>query len=497
MDVSTKSFATAGDALYLSQGYLANGGTYTPGAAPLFVNQDNELTFSFSGTHSGWYLQPYGVTQAGQLVPLAVKSDQSGQLVQYASAGINPASNTSNSWVYDFPPGKFADCYLKVVTAGTGTPTAEITSAKVQVNPSIVVAIPTVTAIGVTGGTTTLSGFLAESATTSITAHAGGGQTSAVGLTTEINRLTVVATTGDSAKLPPSQAGLTIAVIHTGAANASIYPSTGDAINGQAANAALTQMPNSVGFFVCTEAGQWWAAETGGGFSGSLPTLLAVSSISAAGTGQSTATQLAAAINNVTTVSSGTGVNLPASAIGLPIVVINNGANPLLVYPLQGSSDTINGVAATVGVVIQPGTVATFTAAVAGAWTVQAASTKSAAFNTNTATSGTTLTAANVTGGVSSVDLALTGTLGAGANAQLPTVAAMVAALHCPTVGTSYRFRIINESSANYTWTVTTNTGWTLTGTMTVAQNTWREFVVTLTSLTAATLQSVATGTYS
>jgi hypothetical protein len=32
---------------------------------------------------------------------------------------------------------------------------------------------------------------------------------------------------------------------------------------------------------------------------------------------------------------------------------------------------------------------------------------------------------------------------------------------------------------------------------MTIAQNTWREFVVTLVSLTTATLQSVAVGTYS
>jgi hypothetical protein len=44
---------------------------------------------------------------------------------------------------------------------------------------------------------------------------------------------------------------------------------------------------------------------------------------------------------------------------------------------------------------------------------------------------------------------------------------------------------------------VTTNTGWTLSGTMTIAANTWREFVVTLNTLTTATLQSVATGTYS
>lgn len=120
-----------------------------------------------------------------------------------------------------------------------------------------------------------------------------------------------------------------------------------------------------------------------------------------------------------------------------------------------------------------------------------------AAFGTDTSTVDFTATAAEVSGGRSSVDLALTGTLGAGKAITLPTVAALVAALPGAQVGLSYRLRICNQSSANFAWTVTTNTGWTLTGTMTVAQNTWREFVVTLTSLTAASLQSVAVGTFS
>lgn len=122
---------------------------------------------------------------------------------------------------------------------------------------------------------------------------------------------------------------------------------------------------------------------------------------------------------------------------------------------------------------------------------------KSFAYNTNTATSAVTLTAANITGGLDEVTLNLTGTLAAGANATLPTVANLVAALPAPAAGQSYKLRIINSSSGAFSWTVTTNTGWTLNGTMTVADNTWREFYLTLTSLTAATLQSVGTGTYS
>jgi len=121
----------------------------------------------------------------------------------------------------------------------------------------------------------------------------------------------------------------------------------------------------------------------------------------------------------------------------------------------------------------------------------------SVGFNTNTATAGATLTAANILGGTVEVYLALTGTLAGAANAQLPTVASMVTAAPDLSNGDSYSLRIINESAGAYTWTVTTNTGWTLTGTMTIAQNTWRDFVVTMTSATTATLQAVGTGTHS
>jgi hypothetical protein len=122
-----------------------------------------------------------------------------------------------------------------------------------------------------------------------------------------------------------------------------------------------------------------------------------------------------------------------------------------------------------------------------------------AAFNTSASTVGFTATAAQISGGTSSVDLALTGTLTGGTAITLPTVAALLAALPAMVPGQSWRLRIINESSANDAWTVTTNTGWTLTGTMTIAQNTWREFVLTITSVASATatLQSVAVGTYS
>lgn len=93
----------------------------------------------------------------------------------------------------------------------------------------------------------------------------------------------------------------------------------------------------------------------------------------------------------------------------------------------------------------------------------------------------------------------LTGTLGAGAALTLPTVANLIAALpsavQSSPVGITWQLRILNTSSGAFAWTVTTNTGWTLNGSMVVAQNTFVDFVLTITSATTATLQRVGTGT--
>lgn len=116
---------------------------------------------------------------------------------------------------------------------------------------------------------------------------------------------------------------------------------------------------------------------------------------------------------------------------------------------------------------------------------------------TLTNTAGFTLTAAQLSGGLDIVVL-LTGTLSAGANIQLP-LAATLAALFPALVGGAqgYNLKIVNASSANFAWTVTTNTGWTLNGTMSAAQNTTRSFIVTFPTATTAALTTTGTGTYS
>lgn len=70
--------------------------------------------------------------------------------------------------------------------------------------------------------------------------------------------------------------------------------------------------------------------------------------ISAAGTTRADATALTKQTNNLTTVASGTGVILPASAAGQNIIINNAGASAVQVY--GAGSDTIDGVAGTTGV---------------------------------------------------------------------------------------------------------------------------------------------------
>lgn len=89
--------------------------------------------------------------------------------------------------------------------------------------------------------------------------------------------------------------------------------------------------------------------------------------LSAAGTSQSDALQLTAAINQITTAASGTGVKLYASpAAGSWQVVYNGGANPMKVYPQ--TSGTINGLAANAGMTLQIKTACIFYAASTTAW---------------------------------------------------------------------------------------------------------------------------------
>lgn len=91
-----------------------------------------------------------------------------------------------------------------------------------------------------------------------ITAFAGGGQASAVQLSAVYNRVTTVGTAADSVKLPKALPGAEINVVNAAAANAmNVFPSSGDAINALAADAAFSMAANKAAKFFCVVAGTW------------------------------------------------------------------------------------------------------------------------------------------------------------------------------------------------------------------------------------------------
>lgn len=95
--------------------------------------------------------------------------------------------------------------------------------------------------------------------------------------------------------------------------------------------------------------------------------------------------------------------------------------------------------------------------------------------------------------------LQMTTNLGAGGTLNLPSAASVIAAMPGSGVGASIRLRIINSSVGNFAWTLAAggDANITLTGTMTIAKDTYRDFVITITAATTITVQSVGTGTNS
>lgn len=127
--------------------------------------------------------------------------------------------------------------------------------------------------------------------------------------------------------------------------------------------------------------------------------------IVAAGTTQATATPLTSVLNQVDTTAASTGVNLPNSKGSRVtpyqwVAIFNNGASTLTVYAAQGTTDTINGVAAATGVTIPAGSSGLFNSAKPGVWftgdTAESGSFTSIT-NTGITTTAGVNTSANVT----------------------------------------------------------------------------------------------------
>ena len=198
-------------------------------------------------------------------------------------------------------------------------------------------------------------GLLQESAADNITAFAGGGQANATQLGNELNKVTTVATAGDSVKLPPSMPGLTIVVTNKGANSMQVYGSGTDTIDDSPASTGVSQMRGSVVIYACHTAGAWYTEGLGTGYTssggGAFQTFSYVDGLTASTTHtQLGATPILASQAGIAVCANANdAVVLPPAKAGMQIDIINHGAQTAAVYPAaqsQGGAtggDQING----------------------------------------------------------------------------------------------------------------------------------------------------------
>lgn len=210
-----------------------------------------------------------------------------------------------------------------------------------------------------------------------------------------------------------------------------------------------------------------------------------------AGGGQGSGLALTKSINRVTTAATaGDSVVLPAALAGKSITVENSAAaNPIDIFPATG--DAINTLAVNTAVRINANYMVEFKCSVAGTWVTSPILPKPATFVTNTTT--TTFAAGQLTGGAFVV---YTNTQGTPGSIQTRTAAQMFSDAGNVQIGDTYMLRVINGQGTGVL-TITAGSNVTLTGTMTLAINSWRDFVVTFTDATHLVIQNAGTGTFS
>lgn len=207
--------------------------------------------------------------------------------------------------------------------------------------------------------------------------------------------------------------------------------------------------------------------------------------------GQASATALTTTLNRITTcATAGDSVKLPAAAAGRTVRVINSGAAYANVFPVSG--EVIDTLTANLAVSVPVGQEITFSCEVAGTWISSGLVYMPAKFTTGTTT--TTFAAGQLTG---AARVNYTNTQGTPGSIAFRTAAQMFADDPYARVGSTYSLVITNGQGTG-TLTVTGGaSGITLTGTATIAINTWREYLVTYTSQSALVIQNIATGTFS
>lgn len=345
------------------------------------------------------------------------------------------------------------------------------------------------------GAGTGFSGSLQTlSVTDNLTAFAGGGQASALALTTGINRVATVATAADSVKLPLSAPGMQITVINDALLPIQVFGTSPDTINDAATATGVSQAGNSVAIYTCSVAGTWNSTS---GFGNSFAGLSYENGITAfSGGGQGSARLLVASISRVATVAAtGDSVKLPVSIPGMQVTVVNGGANNTDVFPSTG--DQINAIGANLAFRLAVNNAVTFYCAVAGSWSTQLPPLKPNQFTTSSVT-GATLAAGVITGGIYTEWIDTNAAPGV---VTTRTATQMFNDIPNATILQGYILRVGNRNVAGAAMTFTAGGGVTFTDSAAANQasiiipcNTYMDFNVRFGSATAVVFQQIGNG---
>lgn len=217
---------------------------------------------------------------------------------------------------------------------------------------------------------------------TALTAHAGGGQASALQLNeaAAYHDVTTVATAADSVVLPGARVGQVHFVKNSAALAMQVYAPSPDTIDSVATGTGVSQLAGDGVLYICAVDGNYIrlggvsATEVFGSITADNLTMANPivydhnTTITAFATGgQGSATALTGEFNNVTTCATASdSVKLPAAALGKKITVKNSGAAACAVFPASG--DAINAMAVNLSVDLAPGGQMTFRAIDGTTW---------------------------------------------------------------------------------------------------------------------------------
>lgn len=104
-----------------------------------------------------------------------------------------------------------------------------------------------------------MSGPIYHTVADGLTAHAGGGQVSALQLSASINTVSTVATAADSVKLPSAVPGLKITVTNASANSMQVFGVSPDTINGVATGTGVALAAGKTATYFSTVDGAWHA----------------------------------------------------------------------------------------------------------------------------------------------------------------------------------------------------------------------------------------------